>query len=99
MAGAGHDLRLLVRRSEQVRASLGPLGVEVADIVVGDVLDERVVSRAVEGCEAVVHAAGIFSFDPRRAEDMRRTNARATELVLGSAVERGLNPVVYVSST
>jgi nucleoside-diphosphate-sugar epimerase len=36
MAGAGHDLRLLVRRSEQVGASLGPFGVEVADIVVGD---------------------------------------------------------------
>ena len=99
IARAGHDLRLLVRRSEQVRVSLGPLGVEVADIVVGDVLDERLVSRAVEGCDALVHAAGIFSFDPRRAEDMRRTNARATELVLGGAVERGLNPVVYVSST
>jgi nucleoside-diphosphate-sugar epimerase len=99
MAGAGHDLRLLVRRSEQVSASFGPLGVEVADIVVGDVLEERVVSQAIEDCEAVVHAAGIFSFDPRRAEDMRRTNARATELVLGGAVERGLDPVVHVSST
>ena len=42
--------------------------------MVGDVLEERVVSRAVEDCEAVVHAAAIFSFDPRRAEDMRRTN-------------------------
>jgi dihydroflavonol-4-reductase len=99
LAGAGHDLRLLVRRSGQVSASLGPLGVEVADIVVGDVLDERVVSRAVEDCDAVVHAAGIFSFDPRRAEDMLRTNARATALVLGGAVERGLDPVVHVSST
>jgi nucleoside-diphosphate-sugar epimerase len=99
MAGAGHDLRLLVRRPEQVSVSLGPLGVEVADIVVGDVLDERVVSRVVEDCDAVVHAAGVFSFDPRRAEEMRRTNARATELVVGGAVERGLDPVVYVSST
>ena len=96
---AGHDVRLLARRPEQVTTSLRPLGVEVADIVVGDVLDERVVSQAVDGCAAVVHAAAVFSLDPRRADEMRRTNLRATELVLNSAVDRGLNPVVYVSTT
>ncbi len=99
IAHAGHGLRLLVRRPEQVAASLGPLGVEVTDVVVGDVLDDQVVARAVEGCQAVVHAAAVFSLDPRRGEEMRRTNARATELVLGRAVERGLDPVVHVSST
>jgi dihydroflavonol-4-reductase len=96
---AGHDVRLLARRPDQVSTSLGPLGVEVKDIVVGDVLDERVVSRAVDGCEAAVHAAAVFSLDPRRAGEMRRTNLRATELVLNSAAERGLRPVVYVSTT
>ena len=99
IVGAGHDVRLLARRPEQVRASLGPLRVDVADVMAGDVLDERAISRAVEGCEAAVHAAAIFSLDPRRAEDMRRTNLRATELVLNSAAERGLNPVVHVSTT
>ncbi len=99
IAGAGHDVRLLVRRPDQVPASLDPLGLEVSDVVVGDVLDERAVSRAVEGCAAVVHAAAVYSLDPRRAQDMRRTNAHATELVLGHAVERGLDPVVHVSTT
>src|SRR5262249_23740551 len=41
----------------------------------------------------------IFSLDSRRAEAMRRTNARATELVLNSATQRGLDPIVYVSTT
>jgi nucleoside-diphosphate-sugar epimerase len=99
IAGARHEVRLLVRRPEQVGVSLGPLRVEVADIVVGDVLDEDVVSRAADGCQAAVHAAAIFSLDPRRAEDMRRTNALATELVLGGAVSRGLDPVIHVSTT
>jgi dihydroflavonol-4-reductase len=99
IAGAGHDVRLLVRRPQQVTASLAPLRVEVADIVVGDVLDERAVSRAVEGCQAAVHAAAIFSLDPRRAADMRRTNVRATELVLTSAADRRLDPVIHVSTT
>jgi dihydroflavonol-4-reductase len=95
----GHDVRLLVRRPEQVSASLSALRVDVADVAVGDVLDADAVSLAVEGCAAVVHAAAIFSLDPRRAEEMRRTNVRATELVLDSAAERGLTPVVHVSTT
>jgi dihydroflavonol-4-reductase len=99
IACGGHDLRLLVRRPEQVTTSLSPLGAEVPDIVVGDVLDQHAVSRAIEGCDAAVHAAGIFSLDPRRAKDMRRTNVRATELVLNSAADRGLDPVVHVSTT
>src|SRR4029434_6708594 len=49
-------------------------------------------ARVVEECDAAVHAAGDFSFDPRRAEEMRRTSASATELVVGGAVERGLDP-------
>jgi len=99
IAGSGHELRLLVRRPEQVAASLDPLGVDVCDVVVGDVLDETVVASAVQGCDAVVHAAAVFSLDSRRAEEMRRTNVPATELVLGQAVARGLDPVVHVSTT
>lgn len=96
---AGHDVRMLVRRPEQVGRSLGPLGVAVDDLIVGDVLDADVVAAALDGCEAVVHAAAVFSLDPRRAEEMTRTNRRATELVVGGAVERGLDPVVHISST
>jgi nucleoside-diphosphate-sugar epimerase len=99
IAGSGHELRLLVRRPEQVAASLDPLGVDVSDVVVGDVLDETVVASAVQGCDAVVHGAAVFSLDSRRAEEMRRTNVHATELVLGAAVARGLDPVVHVSTT
>jgi nucleoside-diphosphate-sugar epimerase len=96
---AGHDVRLLVRRPEQVDVSLAPLGVQVRDIVVGDALDEQAVARALDGCEAVVHAAAVFSFDTRRAAEMLRTNLRTTELVLRQAVAQGLDPVVHVSST
>ncbi|MPZ60437.1 MAG: NAD-dependent epimerase/dehydratase family protein [Propionibacteriales bacterium] len=96
---AGHDVRLLVRRPEQVAASLGPLEVTVSDVVSGDVLDERAVEDAVAGCDAVVHAAAVYSLDPRRVEEMRRTNVHAAELVLGRSVEGGLDPVVHVSTT
>lgn len=96
---AGHDVRLLVRRPEQVPLTLGPLGAHADDVVIGDVLDEDAVDRALKGCDAVVHAAAIFTFDARRAEEVLATNERAAELILTTAAERGLDPVVHISST
>lgn len=46
-----------------------------------------------------MHAAAVFSLDPRRADEVLRTNQRATEIVFGEAVRLGLDPVVHVSST
>ena len=95
----GHEVRMLVRRAEQVPISLEPLGVSVEDIVVGDVLDPEAVAAGLDGVDAVVHAAAVFSLDARRAAEITRTNLRATELVVGGAVERGLDPIVHISST
>lgn len=98
----GHDVRLLVRRAAQVATSLAPYGVgtdRLEGVVEGDVLDEGAVAGALEGCDAVVHAAAVFSLDSRRAAEVERTNERATRVVLGRACDRGLDPVVHVSST
>lgn len=95
----GHDVRLLVRRPEQVARTFAPHGTAPTDVVVGDVRDRLAVERALEGCDAVVHAAAIFSFDPRDAAQMAETNHAAAEAVLGAAVEQGCDPVVHISST
>ena len=50
------------------------------------------------GCDAVLHAAAVFSLDPRAAARVRETNVRAAEIVLGAAVRMGLDPIVHVSS-
>lgn len=99
LARAGHHVRLLARRPEQVPVSLAPHDVSVDDVVPGDVLDPAAVDAALDGCEAVVHAAAVFSLDARRAEELLTTNERAAELVLTSAVRRGLDPVLHISST
>ena len=97
----GHDVRLLVRRPEQVAETFSPHGVAFApdDVVAGDVLDADSVRRALEGCDAVVHAAAIFSLDPRKAKAMLDTNAQATRVVLTAALERGCDPAVHISSS
>ena len=53
---------------------------------------------ALEGCDAVVHCAGVVAIGPGAAERMSRTNLDGARNVLGQAVELGLDPVVYVSS-
>ena len=97
----GHSVKLLVRRPEQVAETFGPHGITFAsdDVVTGDVLDAASVGAALEGCDAVVHAAAIFSLDPRKAQEMLSTNAQATKVVLGAALDRGCDPVVHISSS
>jgi nucleoside-diphosphate-sugar epimerase len=98
MLDAGHDVRLLVRSSGRVAPALEPLGVSGVDHLVGDATDPESVRRAMDGCNAVLHAAAVFSYDARDARTMQRVNARATEVVLGAARDAGLDPIVHVSS-
>ena len=98
LARAGHRLRLLVRDPAKAQRVLGAHGVDVSDCRVGDVTDPDAVGGALEGCEGVVHAAAIVAFEHSRAAEVLHTNARATELVLGGARQRGLRAIVHVSS-
>jgi nucleoside-diphosphate-sugar epimerase len=100
LRGAGHDVRALARSRGRVGPALEPLGLEpgAVEVVVGDVTDRASVRAAVAGCDAVVHAASVYSLDPRRAGEIARVNAPGTEIVLRSAAEAGLDPVVHVSS-
>ena len=95
---AGHRIRVLARSPEKVPAALGPLGVGGVETAIGDVTDPAAVERALGGCDAVVHAASVFSLDPRKADEMNSVNVRGTEVVLGTAHRLGLDPIVYVSS-
>ncbi|MGW0815864.1 NAD-dependent epimerase/dehydratase family protein [Streptomyces viridiviolaceus] len=96
---AGHDVRLLVRRAEQVPVSFAPFDTVPTDVVVGDISDEAAIARALEGCDAVLHAAAVFSLNPADAEIMGKTNLAAAHAVLGAAVERELDPIIHISST
>jgi len=98
LAGAGHRIRVLARSPEKIPAALGPLGVDGVEAAIGDVTELAAVERALEGCDAVLHAASVFSLDARKADEMNSVNVRGTEIVLGAAHRLGLDPIVYVSS-
>ena len=98
LAKAGHRIRVLARSPERIPAALDPLGVNGVETAIGDVTEPAAVERALEGCDAVLHAASVFSLDARKADEMNRVNVRGTEIVLGTAHRLGLDPIVYVSS-
>lgn len=96
---AGHQIRMLVApgcAGEPVLPRLAALGqVEVLD---GDIRSPATVARLLDGCDAVIHAAGVVGTDRRREALMWEINAHATESVLTAAAEAGLDPIVSVSS-
>jgi nucleoside-diphosphate-sugar epimerase len=98
LARRGHAVRLLVRDPERIGRALDPLSVEHVEHVVGDVTDADAVERAVSGCDAVIHAAALFTLDRRRDDEVMRINAGGAELVFDAALRASLDPIVHVSS-
>jgi len=98
LVGHGHQVRLLVRDRQRIAPALGPLGIAEVDAVAGDVTDAATVQQAMRGCDAVVHAASVYSLDRRRAALMAHTNPTGTDIVLGAAHRQGLDPIIHVSS-
>lgn len=96
----GHRARLLVRDVSTVERTIEPLNVsgDAVDVMIGDVTDQAAVSRAMRGTDAVLHVAGVYSFDSRRRRQARRTNVRGTELVLSAARRFDVERTVYVST-
>lgn len=94
----GHNVRVLARRPQVVVPALKLLGVSNVEVVQGDVTDSRAVEEALTGCDAVIHCAALYTLDPRRDREVLSTNVIATQLVLGAAVQMGLDPIVHVSS-
>jgi NAD dependent epimerase/dehydratase family len=94
----GHQVRLLVRSPERAARSLTPLGVAGVESVVGDVAMPGPVEEAMAGCDAVLHAAAVYTYATRAVARIGQTNVRGTEIVLGAAARAGLDPIVHVSS-
>ncbi|KMO77160.1 NAD dependent epimerase/dehydratase family protein [Mycolicibacterium chubuense] len=99
LLAAGHRLRLLVPPGEAGAPVLDRLrAAGSVAVTVGDICCEADVVAFLDGCEALVHAAGVVGTDERRVRLMWDVNAFATEAILHRAVERGLDPVLTVSS-
>ena len=90
------DVRVLVRTPPKAEA-LRALGCELVE---GDLSDEEALRAALQGCDAVVHAAAVYAIGvpAERREQLVDANVRGTERVLGAALAAGVSRAVYVST-
>jgi len=89
----GHRVRLLARHAD-ADARQWPSGVEP---MIGDVADADSIRGAADGCDAVLHIAGIVEESPPEVT-FDRVNVAGTRNVCAEAMRAGVQRLVFVSS-
>jgi nucleoside-diphosphate-sugar epimerase len=89
----GHGVRVLSRTAHE-DGPWWPSDVEAFD---GDVSDERSLRGAADGCQTIIHAAGIAAEHPPE-RTFQRVNIDGTRYVILEAERAGVDRVVYISS-
>ncbi|MDX1433058.1 MAG: NAD-dependent epimerase/dehydratase family protein [Gammaproteobacteria bacterium] len=94
LLAGGHEVRVLVRPAAD-RRNLAGLDVDHAE---GDLLERESLRRAVAGCDALFHVAADYRLWVPDPDRMYRINVEGTRELLLSALEAGVDKVVYTSS-
>jgi dihydroflavonol-4-reductase len=94
LAGAGHEMRCLVRKTSDVN-TLRDLG---ATLIVGDVRDKDPVLEGMKGCDWVINLANLYSFWEPQKRIFAEINVTGTRNVMESVLETGVLKVVHVST-
>jgi nucleoside-diphosphate-sugar epimerase len=94
----GHRVRLLVRDPDKLAPIFGGALASGCEVVRGDMTDGAAVGRALDGQEAVVHAAALVRLERKHAAQVLAANRAGAEQVIGAAVARGVGRIVHVSS-
>ena len=94
LAEEGHTLTALVRQQSATEA-IRPL---LTQFIVGEVTDPVLLSRAVEGHDAIVHMAADLSHWHRHRDRVFRTNVMGTRVVAEAAKTAQVPALIHVSS-
>ena len=102
LLAAGQEVRLLVRNlnkaTDYYRSQSQRLNGRFPELLQGDVTDINSVKAALQGCDAVVHAAAGTPMGIESREQLFAVNVGGVKNVIGTAVEMGLRSIVHVSS-
>jgi len=81
--------------SDSVSTTLDGLPV---DRFTGNILNPKDVEQAMDGCDAVIHAAASTSIWPSRSERVRAINMDGTDHMIRAALNRGCQRFLYIGS-
>ncbi len=100
LVGMGERVRVLDNFSSGGLENLRAL-MDKIDLVFGDLLDQAVVQKAMEGVDVVFHEAALRSvpFSVENPALVNRVNVEGTVNVLNAARDAGVRRVVYASSS
>ena len=89
-----YEVRALIRQSSST-LTLENTGIET---VLGDIRDRESVASAIKGCQAVVHAAALYTFWTPEPRLMYEINEAGTRIILEEALKAGVQRCVYTST-
>lgn len=94
----GYSLRMLVRNVSAAEQWFADKGYENLDFVQGDMLDAACVEQAMQGCDAVIHAAAVIDLEAKNKLATQTKNLQGVENVVAGACKQGIKRIIYVSS-
>src|SRR5690554_5070537 len=95
-------IRFLVEKGHEV-TSIDIMDFDYEDmknkirIVTGDVRDQKTVEKSLEDVDIVVHGAAALPLYSK--EDIYSTDVGGTEMVLSESFKKGIERVIFISST
>ena len=77
----GHSVRILVRNTDKAHNALKMQGIkkDLVEIIYADLEDEDSLDRGLDGVDALLHTAAIFSLSPLDAKSMLNINPSSTK--------------------
>ncbi len=92
LADKGFDLKILLLENEQM-----PIDLET-EIVVGNILDKKVLQELIAGCDVVYHLAAKIAIDNKDRDSVFEVNIKGTQNVIDICLEQKVKRLVYTST-
>src|SRR5664279_1896142 len=93
----GRSVRAL-RRNLTVPFYIHPGLLDKISWVQGDILDVNGLIENMTGCDKIIHAAGMVSFNPSDKKKLFQLNIEGTANLVNAAIETGIRDLIHVSS-
>lgn len=98
LVAKGHQPVCIVRDVDRLAAQTRDLGAGRVQSVVGGLSNERTVTAAMEGADAVIHLVGIIFEKPLAGQTFHRVHVEGTRRIIEAAKNAGVKRVVHMSA-